>query len=130
MKDTKFGLGYYFSLVASVVSLIACAVYASVMYTQPSVYVFLVLTVVTSAVVMIMGRGGSLNMITDYLPVVNAALNGLAAGFGVSLMVNQIGYVISGLDGMETIMTFIIFEVVVVVALILNIIASFMAQRV
>lgn len=41
-------------------------------------------------------------------------------------MVNQIGYVISGLDGMDTIMSFIIFCSLAVVGMILNIVASFL----
>ena len=41
-------------------------------------------------------------------------------------MVNQIGYVISGLDGMDTIISFIIFCSLAVVGMILNIVASFL----
>ena len=41
-------------------------------------------------------------------------------------MVNQIGYVVSGLDGIDTIMSFIIFCSVAVVGMILNIVASFL----
>ena len=41
-------------------------------------------------------------------------------------MVNQIGYVISGLDGMDTIMSFIIFCSLAVVGMLVNIVASFL----
>ena len=41
-------------------------------------------------------------------------------------MVNQIGYVVSGLDGVETIQSFIIFCVICVLGMLLNIVASFL----
>ena len=65
-------------------------------------------------------------MITGFIPVVNAALMASAAVWGASVMVNQIGYVISGLDGMDTIMSFIIFCSLAVVGMIINIVASFL----
>ena len=49
-----------------------------------------------------------------------------AAVWSASVMVNQIGYVISGLDGMDTIISFIIFCSLAVVGMILNIVASFL----
>ena len=56
----------------------------------------------------------------------NAALMASAAVWSASVMVNQIGYVISGLDGMDTIISFIIFCSLAVVGMILNIVASFL----
>lgn len=130
MTDSKFGIGLYFSIVASVISVIAAIAYATVMYKQTIVYVFLVATLVLAIGAAAMIKSGKGGIVTDYLPVVNAALDGLGAGFGVSLMVNQIGYVISGLDGMDTIITFIVFEVIALVAMVINIISAFMTQRV
>ena len=51
-----------------------------------------------------------------------------AAVWGAELMVNQIGYVIAGLDEMGTIMSFIYYEVVMVVTLLVCIICSFLKQ--
>ena len=41
-------------------------------------------------------------------------------------MVNQIGYVVAGLDGMETIMGWVYFLAVTVVAMLVSVIASFL----
>jgi hypothetical protein len=43
-------------------------------------------------------------------------------------MVNEIGYVIAALDSFDAIQTFVIFEVVACISLILNVVSSFMKQ--
>ena len=58
--------------------------------------------------------------------LLDAVLMASAAVWSANLMVNQIGYVISGLDGIDTIMSFIVFCALAVISMLLNIIASFL----
>lgn len=128
MKKTKFSTGFYFTIIAAVLSAVGIFMYQSVMYTQSKVtYVLaaaVVLAVIQLAVTFAMGHKAVLSAI----PVINAALVAYAAVAGAELMVNQIGYVVSGLDGMDTINSWIYFTVIAVIAMIANIIASFLPQ--
>ena len=65
-------------------------------------------------------------LLAGLIPIVNAALLASAAVWGASLMVNQISYVVAGLDGMDTIQGFIVFAVLCVCGMLLNIIAAFL----
>ena len=119
------GIGFYFLAIATVLAIVACVLYGSVMYKLPAVYGFLGAAIALGclAVVLSLAMGGK--GIFSVVPVINAALMGSAAVWSASLMVNQIGYVVAGLDGMETISGFITFCVLCVIAMLLNIIASF-----
>lgn len=130
MKEymAKKSIGFYFSLIAAVISLVAVFLFGGVTYKDSIVYVFLIAAVVVEALVLVLsGMKGNLPLL-DWAPIINAALMASAAVWGVSLMVNQIGYVIAGLDEMSTIMGLIYFEVAAVAGMLLNIIASFMRQ--
>ena len=128
MKKTKNSVGFYFTIIAAILSAIGIFLYNSVMYRQAKVTYCLIGAVVLGVIAL----AGSLAMghksIFSAVPVVNAALMALAAVLGTELMVNQIGYVIAGLDGMDTINGWIYFSVICVVAMLLNIIASFLPQ--
>ena len=118
MNKNKKSIGLYLTLVAGIIAIVEAVYYGKVMYTFQPVYYFLA---VLSFVLV-----GFNKVITGFIPVVNAALMASAAVWSASVMVNQIGYVISGLDGMDTIMSFIIFCSLAVVGMILNIVASFL----
>ena len=57
--------------------------------------------------------------------VILSALLASAAVWGTQLMVNQLGYVYAGLDGVDTIMPWIYFMVCTVCGMLLSIFASF-----
>lgn len=57
--------------------------------------------------------------------IVNAVLMTLAMMRGLSLMVNQIGFVVAGLDSFETLSGFAVFEALCLAGMLLNVVASF-----
>lgn len=119
------GTGFYILVVAAILSVVACVMYGSVMYKYQPVYYMLGAAIALGclAVVLtfVMGSKGIFTLV----PVINAALMASAAVWSASLMVNQIGYVVAGLDGMETINGFVYFCVVCVISMLLYIIAAF-----
>lgn len=123
MNKNKKSIGLYLTLVAGIIAIVE-AVYYGKVYTFQPVYYFLAAAIVLAVLSFVLV--GFNKVITGFIPVVNAALMANAAVWSASVMVNQIGYVISGLDGMDTIISFIIFCSLAVVGMILNIVASFL----
>lgn len=123
MNKNKKSIGLYLTLVAGIIAIVEAVYYGKVMYTFQPVYYFLAAAIVLAVLSFVLV--GFNKVITGFIPVVNAALMASAAVWSAS-MVNQIGYVISGLDGMDTIISFIIFCSLAVVGMILNIVASFL----
>ena len=124
MNKTKKSIGLYLTLVAGIIAIVEAVYYGKVMYTFQPVYYFLAAAIVLAVLSFVLV--GFNKVITGFIPVVNAALMASAAVWSASVMVNQIGYVVSGLDGIDTIMSFIIFCSIAVVGMILNIVASFL----
>ena len=124
MNKNKKSIGLYLTLVAGIIAIVEAVYYGKVMYTFQPVYHFLAAAIVLAVLSFVLV--GFNKVITGFIPVVNAALMASAAVWSASVMVNQIGYVISGLDGMDTIMSFIIFCSLAVVGMIINIVASFL----
>lgn len=128
MKE-KLSVGFYFTAVAAVLALVGAVMYGSVMYKVTSVYVFLIAAVAVEIIAFVLSRMKMSIPVYAALPVINAVLTASAAVWAVSLMVNQIGYVIAELDGPETITSFIYYEVVVIIAMLINIIAAFLPLK-
>ena len=53
MKMKNKTIGFYMTLIAAILSIVACVLYGSVMYTLPVVYVFCVIAAVLAVVVII-----------------------------------------------------------------------------
>jgi hypothetical protein len=121
-------VGFYITLVAAILSAIACIIYRSVMYRLGAVYMLCIIAVLIAIATVVMSVKNGSNKIYDFVPVVNAVLMASAAVWGVNLMVNEIGYVVADLDTFDAIQSLVVFEVVAVISLILNIVASFMKQ--
>ena len=120
MNKTKKSIGLYLTLVAGIIAIVEAIYYGKVMYTFQPVYYFLAGAIVLAVLSFVLVG------FNKVIPVVNAVLMASAAVWSASVMVNQIGYVVSGLDGIDTIMSFIIFCSIAVVGMILNIVASFL----
>ncbi len=103
MKNRAFG--FYLTLVACVLALID--------------------------IILIEGCALVLNnkFLNDWLPVIQAALLGFTAARSFYVMVNQIGYVIAGLDTMDTIQPLIVFVAVALVAMLICILSAFLRQQ-
>ncbi len=125
--NQKKSVGFIFTLIAAALSLAALVVYTQVMYKLPGVFVFLVLEILVCVCLFVLSKKDTIAF--DFLPILAAILDAAAAGAGFYLMVNQIGYVIAGLDGVDTIMTFIVFEALALLAMIVNIIGNFLPLR-
>ena len=128
MKDfmAKKSAGFYFTIVATILFIVGTVMYTSVMYTNTVVFVMLALAIIWEVLVIVLSGKFGDKAFFNWTPVIGAVL--AAAAAGAELMVNQIGYVIAGLDEMGTIMSFIYYEVVMVVTLLVCIICSFLKQ--
>lgn len=128
MKE-KISVGFYLTIVAAVLSVAGLFLYSGVMYRMTVVYIFLAGAVAVEVVLLVLSNVKMKLPVYEVLPVVNSVLTAAAAVAAVSLMVNQIGYVIAGLDGMETLYGLVYYEIVAVLAMILNIVAAFLPLK-
>lgn len=113
---------FYATGLAAILSLVSLIVYTNVMYTYTLIYVLLVAALVLEVLPLFLNNA----ILTGVVPVVNAVLMG-AAGMGSAVvMVNQIAYVVTGLDQMSTITSYIVFASVAIVAMVVNVVAAFL----
>ena len=121
-KERTFGA--YLTCCGAIIAVIAAILYRNVMYKYTPVYYFLIGAIVLSVVGFFLAT--IIPVAAGLIPVINAALMASAAVWAASLMVNQIGYVVAGLGGIDTIMAFIIFATVAVLGMIIYIISACM----
>ena len=124
MKDRK--IGSYMTLVAGILAIAALVVYIFVMYKLPIVFVALILSGVAAAC----SFSGKVPVLTKIAPVLLAFLLATAIIWAVNPMVNQLGYVVSGLDDISTVMALLISGGIMVIAMILAIVSAFLRQNV
>ena len=122
MKN-KLSIGTFLALLAGILAAVAAGLYMTVMYRMTQVYYFLLASTVLAIVGLVIAT--KVPKLSGYIPVIMAALLAFAAVRGTELMVNQLGYVVAGLDGMDTIMSYIQFVSVTAVAMLVSIVASF-----
>ena len=119
----KKSIGVILALLAGILAAVAAGLYMTVMYKMSQVYIFLLGATVLAIVAFAIAT--KVPKLSNYIPVIMAAMLAFAAVRGTELMVNQLGYVVAGLDGMDTIMSYIQFVSVTAVAMLISIIASF-----
>lgn len=124
MGKNKLGAAAFLSCLAGVLAVVAAILYKDVMYTFQPVYVLLIAAVVLAVLGYVVATKAP--KLSGYVPVVMAVLLASAAVWGTQLMVNQLGYVYAGLDGVNTIMSYIYFVSCTAVAMVLSIVASFL----
>lgn len=122
--NQKKSIGFIFAIIAAALSLVACIVYTQVMYKLPVVFVFLILAILVTVGLFVLSNKD--HPAKEFISLLSTILIAGAAGAGFYLMVNQIGYVISGLDGIDTILSFIVYEVITIVAMIISIVGNFL----
>ncbi|MCR4883376.1 MAG: hypothetical protein K6A68_07385, partial [Clostridiales bacterium] len=123
MKNRN-AIASYLMTVPGILAVAAIILYRFVMYRLTPVY--FMLGGVIPLVAIGFGLARKFPKISNYIPVCVSVLLASAAVWGSELMVNQIGYVMAGLDGVGTIITWIIYVAIVVIALIVSLIASFL----
>lgn len=116
--------GSFFTLIAGILALAACLVYVAVMYKLPVVFVLLVAAAALSAASFV----GVNSLVTTLAPAVIAFLSATAVIWAVNPMVNQLGYVVSGLDDISTVIALIISGALMAGSMVVAIVASFMPQ--
>jgi hypothetical protein len=116
--------GSFFTLIAGILALAACVVYVAVMYKLPVVFVLLIAAAALSAASFV----GVNKVVTTLAPAVIAFLSATSVIWAVNPMVNQLGYVVSGLDDISTVIALIISGALMAAAMVVAIIASFMPQ--
>ena len=124
MKQKK-KIGVFLTLFAGVLSIVSCIVYTQVMYTLPVVYIAMIALVLVAAASFF----ANLDILTKIAPVLAAFLAATAIIWGVNPMVNQIGYVIAGLDEIGTILPLLISMGIMVLVMLMTIVSSFMKQK-
>ena len=127
MKKEK-SIGVYLTLAGGIIAVIAVILYRTVMYKYQPVNYMLIGAIAASVLGFLIAS--AVPALAGLAPVIGAALMASSVVWGASLMVNQIGYVIAGLDGVDTIMSFIIFATVALVGMVMYIIAAFLPAAV
>jgi len=107
MNKNKLGAAAFLSIVAAVLALVDIFLYRTVMYTYTPVYYMLGGVIVLALLGCVLAKVAP--RIANYVPIGMVFLLASAIVWGSMLMVNQIAYVISGLDGVDTIVTYISF---------------------
>ena len=124
MAKNKLGFGAYMSIVAGILAIVACVLYRTVMYQYQPVYYMLIGAAVLAVLGLLIGK--AVPKLANYIPVVMVFLLFSAIVWGSMLMVNQIGYVIAGLDGVDTILSYFIFVGFTLAAGVVALVASFL----
>lgn len=118
-------LGSYLAAAVAVLSLVAVVVYNSVSLQNSSVFGFLIGAVVLAAASVALSKLVENNWIVALLPVATSVVITLAIGNAFTPMVDQLGFVVSGLDPVSTIAGFITYVVIAAVAMIASIVSCF-----
>jgi hypothetical protein len=124
MNKNKLGAAAFLSIVAAVLALVDIFLYRTVMYTYTPVYYMLGGVIVLALLGCVLAKVAP--RIANYVPIGMVFLLASAIVWGSMLMVNQIAYVISGLDGVDTIVSYIFFAGFTFAAVVISLIASFM----
>lgn len=118
-------LGSYLACAVAVLSLVAVILYGFVSIKEASVNVLMIVALVLAAASVLLSRLIENNWILALLPVATTAVLTLAAGNAFMPMVDQLGFVVSGLDPFSTITGFVAFVAVTVVAMLTSLVSCF-----
>ncbi len=118
-------VGFYIELIAVLLTVAGLFLYTMSLYKEVSVYALLAAVVVlflaASGISAVKGEHWLLRSVT----LVNAVLTAAAVAAGAAPMVNQFGFVVSGLDPVSTVSGFLVFAGVGILAILFHIVASF-----
>lgn len=117
--------GAFFTMIAGILAVAACVVYITVMYTLPVVFILLIAAAVLAGASFMQVN----KAVSALAPAVIAFLVATSVIWAINPMVNQLGYVVSGLDDISTVITLIISAGLMAASMIIAIVASFMPQN-
>lgn len=117
--------GYYLTLLAAILSLVALFTYQAVLIKVSAPSVATAVAAVVFVVVTLLESKFNSTILLRLIAFVNAMLMAFALISGIGPMINQIGFVIAGLDPVSTITAVVAFAVLSGISMLLNIVASF-----
>lgn len=127
MKKTvgKRRFGFYLLMIAAILSLASMVLYNTVLNRLGIVYGLSVITVVIAVLAFAGEKVLGANELLNWIAPVNAVITALTAIISCSVMLDAFGYVVSGLYQFSQIQSYVIYAVVVVIAMVLNVAAGF-----
>lgn len=123
MKN-KYGAASLLTAVVCILAIVARIVYSKVSNTADSVSIVLYAAIAVAVIGLVLVQ--FLPKVANYAPILLAALMGYAAVAATNPMVNQIGWVIAGLDAFTVLISYIWFIGCTVGGLMVSIIAAFL----
>ena len=120
----KYGAASLLTAVVGILAIIARIVYTKVINTADVVSTVLYVAIAVAVVGLVLVQ--VLPKVANYTPIVLAALMAYAAVAATNPMVNQIGWVIAGLDAITVLISYIWFIGCTVGGLMVSIIAAFL----
>lgn len=120
-------LGSYLACAAAVLSLVAVIVYSFVGLKEASVTGLLIGAIVLAAASFVLSKLVENSWIVALLPVATTAVLTLAVGNAFIPMVDQLGFVVSGLDPFSTIAGFVTYVVIAAVAMLVSLVSCFVS---
>ena len=127
MSDTKAkkGLGVYILAVGAIIGIVALIVYGNSYATTTKAYGFMVAAVIAACATAALGFAGKGASIANWGGVCAAALMAAGLGWSLTVMVDAIGYVVSGLYSFSTLQSYITFATIGGISWLLMLIGSF-----
>ena len=123
MKN-KLGFGAYMSIVAAILAVVGCILYRSVLHTYQPVYYMLIGAAAAVVIGLLLAK--VLPGVANYIPIIMSFLLFSAIVWATSKMVDQLGYVVAGLEPVSTVISYFIFVGFTLAAGFVAIIASFL----
>ena len=117
--------GFYLVIAGALLSLVSLLVYRTVLSQLGMVYGLSVIPAIVVVMVMAGVKIAGAKELINWAAPVNAVVTALTAIMSCSLMLDAFGYVVSGLYQFRQIRSYIIYAVIVVIAVILNVVAGF-----
>ena len=122
----KSSVGRILTAIAAVAALASLILYHGVLNRTKVPYVAVAVSLVVFVLLTLVSRRTDSMLPARAIAFLNAALLAAALITGIGPMVNQMGFVVAGLDTVSTISSLIAFAACSAAAMLLNIIASFL----
>ena len=117
--------GFYLVIAAAILLLASLVIYRNVLSQMQIVYVLSVITVVIAVLAFVGEKVLGANELLNWVAPLNAVITALTAIISCSVMLDAFGYVVSGLYQFSQIQSYVIYAVVVIIAIVLNVAAGF-----
>lgn len=126
MGETKAkkSFGFFILAIAAIAAIVGIVLYGSSYSTTPKAYGFMIAAVVVAVLALIVGLVTG-NRISNWAGVIAAALMAAGLGWSLTVMVDAIGYVISGLYQFSTLQSYITFAICGGIAWLLFVVSGF-----